>query len=361
MSSPAFPEDGSFSLDHPVVQADMLATWDHSHTSATMAHTRVARHAWRVLRELGVTGGRMLVRGLEPEAFAGLPEGRRVLDPLDHGDLQADVPPGDWPHRGLELTPFHPSYMPGQFDVVLHNTPFSDVVYQDGAFREGNWQVQSQAVLSSLAYTAPGGFAVVLVGSDVLDAPRAQPRRAMAQLADLIGAARLPAGALRNVAGCDSPVDLLLMRRRPDDQRPGGAEFALSREVTVDSVPVRLNEYFDQRPGDLLGRPVARPMPWGPARLSIQPDAVPLVVDLRTTLDQFVRNARSWQLIAEPTTMPDAPGDTTSGPPGNGPTRQPRDTPGRRSADHPAGPAGPPENRTDTPERSRGDDTHPDL
>ncbi|WP_454859699.1 hypothetical protein [Promicromonospora soli] len=247
--------------------------------------------------------------------------------------------------------------MPGQFDVVVHNASYADVVHHDGKLRHSRWQEHNQAVLSSLSYTAPGGLTAALVSTDVLDAADPKSRRAMAHLADLLGAARLPGGSLRNVAGCDSPVDLLLLRRRPDGQPRGGARFEASVQLLLDDVPVRQSEYFQDRPGDMLGRPVIKPMPWGPPRMTIQPDVVPLNQDLRTTLTQVVRNAIGWGLTAHPRTNipdngPDAqsrpearrrgPGSTPGGPPaswsgsdrGRAPARppSPSETPG---TDHP--------------------------
>jgi hypothetical protein len=346
VTSIVFPDDGSFSLEHPAAQADLLATHDHAHTTATEMHVLLARHVWGALRGLGVTGGRMLVRGLDPELLAGLPLDERVLEPGDHADLQADIPPTAWRHPGLELTGFEPGFTPGLFDLVVLNTPFADVVYQDGGLREANWQIQNQGVLSALSYTAPGGITVALVSCDVLDAAEPGQRRAMTALADLLGAARLPAGALRIFPGCDNPVDLLLLRRRPDDQPRGGARFEESISTSLDGFPaVRLNEYFHYRPADMLGRPVAKVMPWGPPRLSVEPDPVPLDQDLASTLDHVVRNALRWRLTPRATTSTPPPG------PGHRPRTKPGHAPGQ----------GPERERGGGPGRGRtGDATGPD-
>src|SRR5690606_18295145 len=115
---------------------------------------------------------------------------------------------------------------------------------------------------------------------DVLDAADPAPRRGMAVLADLLGAVRLPAGALRNVPGCDNPVDLLFLRRRVDAQPARGSRFETSVQLQLDGLPVRLNEYFHTRIGDVLGRPTLRSMPYGPAGLTVEPDHVSHHLDL---------------------------------------------------------------------------------
>jgi hypothetical protein len=344
VDSVAFPEDRSFPMDHPAVEADMWAMHDHRHTSATMAHGLVAEHLWTALRALGVSGGRMLLRGTDPETLAGMPQALCTSPAELDGQLQGDIPRPGWPHPRLELAEFVPDYLPGQFDVVVLNASYADVVHHDGTLRHSRWQEHNQAVLGSLSYTAPGGLTAALVSADVLDAADPRPRRAMAHLADLLGAARLPAGTLRNVPGCDSPVDLLLLRRRPDAQPRGGARFESSVQFLLDGVPVRQGEYFHDRPGDMLGRPVIRSMPWGPARLTVQPDVVPLNQDLRTTLSQVVRNAIGWGLTARPRTTPgDGPQPEPrkkgrGGTPGRAPARQSGRPPSPRepsSPDHP--------------------------
>lgn len=345
MNSTAFPDDRSFSMDHPAIEADMWAMHDHRNTPATTAHSLVAGHLWTALRALGMTGGRMLLRGTDAEALTGIPGALRTPRPSLGDQLQADIPRRGKRHLGVDLTEFDPDYLPGQFDVVVHNASYADVVYHDGELRHSRWQEHNQAVLGSLSYTAPGGLTAALVSADVLDAADPGPRRAMAHLADLLGAARMPGGALRNVAGCDSPVDLLLLRRRPDGQPRGGARFEASFHLMFDSVLVQQNEYFQDRPGDMLGRPVIKPMPWGRPRLTIQPDAVSLNQDLRTTLTQVVRNAIGWGLTAEPrTVIPGNGADARSRP---GSRRQgPGSTPASWSgSDQDRAPARPPSRR----------------
>jgi hypothetical protein len=215
----------------------------------------------------------MLVRGLDPLVLADVPSHQRALPPGRFGQLEGDIP---YPstRRNLVLTEFDPGYMPGVFDVVLLNAPYSDVVHHDGRFRLERWREHNQDVLSSLAYTAPGGLVAAVVSADVLDAADPAPRRGMAVLADLLGAVRLPGGSLRNVPGCDNPVDLLLLRRRVENQPTRGARFETSVQVQLDGALVRLNEYFHTRVEDVLGRPALRSMPFGPSRLTVEPDPV---------------------------------------------------------------------------------------
>lgn len=333
--STAFPDDRPYSMGHPAALADILAVRDHARTDATTPHALLAKQVWAVLRALGVTGGRMLVRGLDPEVLAGVPAHQRALHPRKFGQLHGDIPrPGT--HQDGELTEFDPGYTPGMFDVVLLNAPDSDVVHHDGRFRLERWHEHNQAILSSLAYTAPGGMVAALVSADVLDAADPAPRRGMAVLGDLLGAVRLPSGALRNMPGCDNPVDLLLLRRRVETEPARGAQFETSVQLRLDGVPVHLNEYFHSRIGDVLGRPALRPMPYGPARLTVEPDQVSqrLALDLGIALAEIVSTATAQGLTAGNDTTSTRPGPAAdTGTRGAGPGRQ-----GLRSPEPDAGP-----------------------
>ncbi|MFE7503843.1 hypothetical protein [Promicromonospora sp. NPDC057488] len=320
--STAFHDDRSFSMGHPAVLADILAVRDHAQTSAAEAHAALAKQIWSVLRALGVTGGRMLVRGLDPESLASALPVQRAPHPGRLGQLHGAIPRPGTQHRDLVLTEFDPGFTPGVFDIVLLNAPNSDVVHHDGRFRLERWREHNQDVLSSVAYTAPGGLVAAVVSADVLDAADAAPRRAMAVLADLLGAVRLPAGALRNVPGCDNPVDLLILRRRADDQPGRGARFETSVPLRLDGVPVRPNEYFHTRIGDVLGRPTLRLLPYGPARLTVEPDQVSrrLDLDLGLALAEIVHTALDRGLVCGTGTAGAARGSPADlGPHGIGP------------------------------------------
>ena len=54
------------------------------------------------------------------------------------------------------------------------------------------------------------------------------------QLADLIGAVRLPTGAHRRAAGTDALTDLLIFRRRQPHSPPRSTEWQTTQPVDVD-------------------------------------------------------------------------------------------------------------------------------
>jgi hypothetical protein len=99
-----------------------------------------------------------------------------------------------------------------------------------------------------------------------MDARNPAARRELAQLGDLIGALRLPGGAMRAAAGTEAVMDLLVLRRRepgtdPDPATPGWdtvVDVDVPHETDDDSTnAVEMNRYFAEHPDRVLGVTVA--------------------------------------------------------------------------------------------------------
>ncbi|WP_454859697.1 hypothetical protein [Promicromonospora soli] len=288
-------------------RADSRAMEDHFGTDASSAHAMVAFQIWRALRALGAVHGRMLVTGVDAHEFARLPHERvQTWTPDGIGTLVADIPPeglgligDDEPEDGSLVDE------PGSvYDVVIHNAHLADVAFHDPGLREHLLQSHNLTLLAGLARTSPGGFLATLMPRDVLDDPRFVVREAVTALGDVLGAVRLPGGALRNIAGCDNATDLILVRRRLDNETPTDQD-AFIQVVHIAGVGDRhehehLNAHFVEHPGRVLGTFDASPMPWGPPRLSVRPSGRHLRDELTDAVNQIVRSARARRLLAGP-------------------------------------------------------------
>ena len=294
-------------IDRARDRADAAAADDHVRTDASDAHATVAFHIWRALRALGTVHGRMLVTGIDAHEFARLPRDRVQAWNADGlGILVAAIPPEGIGQFG-DGTPEDASLVdePGSvYDVVIHNAHLADVTFHDPGLREHLLQSHNLNLLAALARTTPGGFLATLMPRDVLDDPRTVVREAIAALGDVLGVVRLPDGALRNIAGCDNATDLILVRRRLDDETPSDQD-AFIHVVHLPDVGdshdhEHLNKHFVEHPQRVLGAFEACQMPWGPPRLSVRPNGRPLRNELQDTLDQIVRSARAQGLLAGP-------------------------------------------------------------
>jgi hypothetical protein len=111
--------------------------------------------------------------------------------------------------------------------------------------------------------TRPGGLLIALTSRYTLDARNPAARRELAQLGDLIGAVRLPTGAMHAVAGTSAILDLVVLRRRAPDADPAGVpgwdrtvDIDVFDETTRQTTSATANRYFADHPDHVLGTPV---------------------------------------------------------------------------------------------------------
>lgn len=283
-------------------RADATAIIDHRTTDASDTYAMIARNVWAALRRLGIGGGTMLVLGQDPEIFAGLPRDERRLEPGALAGFTATVPlatagTGLAPHPGLRLRQWD-SESRVAHDVVIGVPEWSDVaLHRPGAAAERRVE-QVIGILGCLANTAKGGYAVTMVNSGVLDDLDHEGRRLIAELGELVGAVRLPAGALRENPGNDAVVDLLIWRRSfglPVEGHP----FLPAHPQQLNGHRVHINEYYLARPRQVLGRLTARTSPWGPPEMTVLPfTGLGLDRDVTAALDAIVQHACDVGLTA---------------------------------------------------------------
>ena len=167
----------------------------------------------------------MLEPGCGAGTFIGLaPDGARMtgveLDPVTAG-IAAAV----YPEATIRAESFATSRFPdGRFDAVIGNVPFADIKLHDPRHNRGQLMMHNHFIVKSLALTRPGGLVMVLTSRYTMDAQNPAGRRAMQELADLVGAVRLPTGAHRRAAGTEAVTDLLVFRRREPDRVPVPAD-----------------------------------------------------------------------------------------------------------------------------------------
>ncbi len=112
-------------------------------------------------------------------------------------------------------------------------------------------------------------------------------------MADLVGAIRLPQGAMSATAGTDVVVDILFLQRRAADHAPAGAEWRVLAEAIRPEdgeAALCVNEYFVARPEAVLGRHARTSGPFGPAYTCRPDPALTLDEALRCALDRLPRD-----------------------------------------------------------------------
>ncbi|MEU9056546.1 hypothetical protein AB0D37_40195 [Streptomyces sp. NPDC048384] len=153
--------------------------------------------------------------------------------------------------------------------VVIANVPYGRTKLSDKVHNPGRrHSIHNHAILQTLEQLAPGGLAAVVTSrytSDGTDRAHRDARARMLEMAEFLGAVRLPDGAHMDEAGTPVVTDVLFFRKRPEGDQPGAAgewltvspvELPAARAgISITALPI--NDYFQAHPELVLGTPLA--------------------------------------------------------------------------------------------------------
>ena len=251
--------------------------------NAHFTDPRIAESMWTAVERLGFTGGPVLEPGCGSGVFlATAPRGAEPTG-VEVDPVTAEIAAHLNPAAQVRAESFADSRFDTRFAAVVGNVPFGKIALHDPDGNAGNYTLHNHFVVKSLQHTAPGGIVAVLSSRYLLDASNPAARQTMAELGDLLGAVRLPAGTHRAVAGTDVVTDLLVFQRHLTDEvdRPEPT-WIRTADIDVDGDQVAINEYFLEHPEHLLGTLASQPYP-GPGLLVVARgslEAVPVAVDV---------------------------------------------------------------------------------
>ncbi|GAA4704486.1 hypothetical protein APR04_000682 [Promicromonospora umidemergens] len=303
---------------------DEIAHDWHVRAPTTDAHMKIAIHLWAQIKSLGYTSGRLLAVGQDADLLAGHPPGTpRTAQAVGPGEaglvLSAGLPQADqWPHPDLRLEPAATNAPVGS-DVMIANLPYADTRFLDRSNQIDIALEHHRMIRIALSWLRPGGLLVALAHRQLLDGTDAEPRRSIAQHADLLGAVRLPASALRAGPFQDSPADLLLLRRREPSHPASGLPFIDRSPVHVHGRPdMLINACYANEPWFALGTIVPDPIDpdlttVAPANGNFEPhlsDVLDVITDaaIHHETTAHVRPTRGRPSTPPPPGRPAAPG-----------------------------------------------------
>lgn len=283
-----------------LLSPDELAAAARNTLNAHYTDADVVAEIWSAMGALGFEAGRVLEPGCGAGSFIGLaPPGASMvgveLDPTTAAIAQAL-----YPDAQVLAESFADTRVPeASFDATVGNVPFGKVVLVDTVHNPAGHSIHNHFILKALRLTRPGGLVGLLSSRYTLDARNPAARREMAELADLLGALRLPEGAHRRAAGTDVVTDLLILRRRVPGEPGQGAQFERSVPIELNGVTVALSEYFVEHPGHVLGElHLARGM-FSTEELSVRGDHN-VVPALRQGLGEITSAARAAGALMTP-------------------------------------------------------------
>lgn len=252
---------------------------------------------WRALTGLGFTGGTVLEPGSGAGTFIGLAPDRAQMTGVELDPLTAAISRALYPHATVRAESFADTRLPeGHFDAAVGNVPFSSVTLHDPVHNPTKQSMHNHFIIKSLRLTRPGGLVAVLTSHFTMDAQNPGARREMNELADLVGAIRLPTGAHRRAAGTEVLTDLLVFRRRIDGEAIRDDLWETVRQVPIDGVPLRINAWFDEHPECVIGEVGVGHGMYEADTLTVTADLARLEEQLATAVDQLVFRGRREDL-----------------------------------------------------------------
>lgn len=232
----------------------------------------IAAAMWEALTHAGLRDGRVLEPGCGSGTFIGLAPEDAVMVGVDNDPVTAAIAAALYPRAQIRAEGFETTRVPANsFAATIGNVPFGAFALIDPAHNPARFSIHNHFINKAISLTAPGGYVAVLTSRYTMDSIDSRARRVMAGKADLIGAVRLPSTAFKRVAGTEVVTDILVLRRKDNDDDQADDLTAWIDTETLDADDLdhlvdrtvfgrddvhdalNINEYFLNHPDNVVG------------------------------------------------------------------------------------------------------------
>ena len=235
---------------------------------------RIVGAIYEALETVGLGHGAKPDQILEPGCGTGnfmrtVPQGMDLsFTGIEADCLSARIATMLLPDQNIVASPMEECFIPeDSFDAAVGNVPYSDAIKIRSTNTGRDVPIHDWFILKSLEAVRPGGLVCVLTSRYSLDKRNSTSRIAMAQLAELAGAVRLPEELFKRTAGTDVVSDILLFRKRsqPIDPEEAAKESWIQTEALSGNSDARANAYMIAHPECVMGRGLeVESGPYGP-------------------------------------------------------------------------------------------------
>lgn len=303
LKGPFDPENKQWSKQHAELKELLTeAEFKAARRSTLDAHytSPIAVGAmYDAMERMGFTGGRVLEPSVGSGNFFGLmPRELRNASQLHGVELDAltsKLVSALYPEAKIaKNTGFEDFEIPSEFfDAVIGNPPFGNqpLVDKERSAYSG-FSIHNYFLAKGIDKLRPGGVMAVVVSHNFLDANDGRARKWIGERASLIGAVRLPNTAFKENAGTEVVTDILVFQKH-DKNGIGRSDAGEWQNVvdqkninpkTGEAITHKVNEFFANRPGDVLGTPTAAGSMYSANEYTIEPTG-----DLKQQLAGWVK------------------------------------------------------------------------
>ena len=140
------------------------------------------------------------------------------------------------------------------FDIAVGNVPFAEHTVNDRKYNKNNFLLHDYFFAKTLDKVRPGGVVAFITSKGTMDKENSSVRRYLSQIAELIGAIRLPDNTFKDNAGAKVTSDIIFLKKR--DKITDVEEDWVN--LDVDENGIKINKYFVDNPEMILGQMVMR-------------------------------------------------------------------------------------------------------
>lgn len=254
---------------------------------------------WKIATDLGFTGGKVLEPGCGSGAFLDAAPTNTDLPiqftGIEREPFSAAVAHARFPEAKIILSSLEKvRIIEDSFDLAIGNVPFGDIKITSDKSTPVSFSVHNYFLWYSLLALRPGALGLFISTHYTMDALGDVQRKAFSQIANFLGAIRLPSGA-HKAAETQVVTDILIFQKKTPEIAWQGQNW---HEASTSIDPrVSMNAYFDSFPEHIVGTPYADQGQFG-LELRVRPpvDTVVTLADRACSLVDDIRSHGAYYL-----------------------------------------------------------------